>query len=389
MIDVVVVGCGLSGMVVARELAEKQMKVHIIEKRNHIGGNIFDYYNSEGCLVQKYGPHVFFTNDEGIEQYVKKFVDIMPFFPEYRTKINGKYIPMPFNFASIDLLYTKEHAELLKGQLLNEFHNREIVSVLDLISSNVKEIHDYGMFMFEHEYRKYSSKHWNIPIDDIDPAVFTRVPVYLSYKREYEQHKYQFMPCGGFTKLAQEIINHENITYELNVDALTRLKLNLDEKKCLYVDTNNEEKAIPIVYTGPLDELFSYKNGFLPYRSLEFVWKTIDSSKAPETEITAYPEGDKYLRITDYTRFPKQECKGKSFISIEIPVEYKKDELFGNEPYYPVLTEQTKKISEQYYDDCKVFSNIFFCGRLAEFKYYNMDSIINNAKKLADSILQS
>lgn len=382
MYDYLIVGCGLSGMIVARELAEAGKKVHIIERRGHIGGNIYDYKDENGILVQKYGPHVFFTDNEVIEKYVTRFVPVDYYYAECRTYINGKAIPMPFNFKSIDLLYNDvSFAEKLKSDLIAEFGLNSIVSVVDVINSKNENIHKYGMFMYEREYRKYSAKQWGKPIEVIDPSVFMRVPVYISYKKAYLKAKYQYMPKGGFTKLAESILNHENIDVELSVDALDDIVLDIEKQIIEYKGFSG-----PIIYTGPLDALFSYRYGSLPYRALEFTWKVVDKNIAPETPLSAYPEGDKYIRITDYTQFPPQEFGDKAVIAIEYPFEYKKDELCGNEPYYPTLTNESKEMYEKYNKMAQKIKNLYWCGRLAEFKYYNMDSVIVNAILLADKL---
>lgn len=382
MFDILVVGCGLSGIVIARELAEKGLKVKIVEKRNHIGGNIYDFYDENGILVQKYGPHVFFTDDASVEQYIRKYVPIDYFYAECKTYIAGKAIPMPFNFSSIDLIYENhDYADALKQKLIEEFGTGAIVSVVDVMNSKVKEIHEYGMYMYENEYRKYSAKQWGKPIEDIDPSVFMRVPVYISEKKEYMRQKYQFMPRGGFTNLADIMLNHANISVELNKDALENININSQNNIIKYGKFSG-----PIVYTGPLDALFSYKYGRLPYRALEFTWKTIPKYNAPDTPLSAYPEGDKYIRITDYTQFPPQNLLDKAVIAIEYPLEYKKDELCGNEPYYPTLTIESKNMFARYEQLGKEYRNLFPCGRLADFKYYNMDAVITRALGICQRI---
>ena len=386
MFDVLVIGCGLCGMVVARELADRNIKVHIIEKRNHIGGNIFDYIDKNGILVQKYGPHVFFTDNPEIEKYVTRFVPIDYFYAECRTYINGMAIPIPFNFASIDMIYDVEKAGLLKKYLKREFGEKEIVSAVDIRNSNVSVIHEYGMFIYEHEYRKYSAKQWGMPIEKIDSSIFMRVPVYLSYFRPYTRQKYQYMPQGGFTNFAHRLINHKNISFELDTEALIKIKIDINENKIL---CEGKEADFPVVYTGPLDELFEYNYGKLPYRSLEFVWKTVSKENILETPLSAFPEGDKYTRITDYTQFPLQKLDGKSVIAIEFPVEYDKDSFCGNEPYYPVLTQDSKTMFSMYEVLAKKFRGLYPCGRLADFKYYNMDAVIERAWNVAETVIKN
>lgn len=385
--DMLVVGSGLSGMVIAHEAAQCGKRVLILEKRDHIGGNIFDYRDQNGVLVQKYGPHVFFTDDKNIEKYISQFVPVESFYPECRTYIEGKSIPMPFNFASIDILYEKEEAETLKEALLSEFAPKKIVSVMDVVNSKKEMIHEYGMYMYEHEYKKYTFKQWGIPIEKIDLSVFMRVPVYLSYKSAYLMKKYQFMPQGGFANLAVRMLDNPNIRVELCSDALPRLQLEPNEGRIYFDDHVN----IPIVYTGPLDALFAFCYGKLPYRALEFVWKTIDAEKGPPTPLSAFPETDKYIRITDYTQFPPQKADNKSVIAIEFPIEYDRSAWCGNEPYYPVLTEASETLISQYRLLAEKFVNLFPCGRLADFKYYNMDQAINRAidvwKHVQESLL--
>lgn len=382
MFDVLIIGCGLSGIVIARDQAEKGKRVKIIDRRNHIGGNIYDYIDENGVLVQKYGPHVFFTDDENIEKYITQYVPVYPFYPECRTYIDGQPIPIPFNFESIKKIYGEtEYAKELESDLINEFGIDSIVAVTDLLDSKKETIRNYGTYMYQHEYRKYSAKQWGKPIEEIDPSVFKRVPVYISNKKPYLRQKFQYMPEGGFTHMAAKMLNHKNITVELSVEALDHIKIIND--KVFYDDYSG-----PIVYTGPLDALFEYQYGRLPYRALEFTWKRIDKKMALETPLSAFPEGDKYIRITDYTQFPPQECDNYAVIAIEYPLEYKPNELCGNEPYYPTLTDDSKKINQKYQMLGKKYSNLFPCGRLADFKYYNMDACILRAKEISSLLEQ-
>ena len=380
MFDLLIVGCGLTGLVIARDQVEKGKKVKVIDRRNHIGGNIFDYIDENGVLVQKYGPHLFFTDDEKIEKYISRFVDVYPFYPECRTYIGGKAIPMPFNFDSIKRIYgDNPDSQALMEDLIKEFGLDSIVSVTDLLNSNTKSIREYGEYMYEHEYRKYSAKQWGKPIEEIDPAVFKRVPVYISYKKPYLRQKYQFMPEGGFTELARKILDHPNIIVELSTEALDHISF--DNDRIFY-----DNYSGPIVYTGPLDALFGYKYGRLPYRALEFTWKRIKRKNTLETPLSAFPEGDKYIRITDYTQFPPQELGDDSVIAIEYPLEYKPDELCGNEPYYPTLTKDSKEMIAKYKDESTQYKNLYSCGRLADFKYYNMDACIIRAMEISTSL---
>ena len=381
--DCLIIGCGLCGIVAARRLAEAGKQVTIIEKRNHIGGNIYDFCNHDGILIQRYGPHSFFTDRKDIKDYIEQFSPTRDSFVEYRTMINGQAIPMPFNFKSIDLLYQKVEAEELKKRLLDAYPGQEIISVTSLVEHSDPMIKAYGTFMFRNEYQLYSAKQWGRPIDSIEPAVFNRVPVYLSYRKPYQRHPYQFLPVGGFTKLASRMIDHPNITLELEVDALAHLALR--ETGRIFWD--GEELKCPVLYTGQLDELFNYTYGTLPYRSLEFIWKTLPIESFQETGIVAYPQADKITRITEYTKLPYQHVKGKTTIAIEIPFEYTPGSPFGGEPYYPVLTAQTKDLYYRFLKASQKYPTLFLGGRLADYRYYNMDDVILRGWQVADNIL--
>ena len=284
---------------------------------------------------------------------------------------------MPFNFDSIKIIYGEtDFARKLEEDLIEEFGLNSIVAVTDLMESDKESVREYGRYMYEHEYRKYSAKQWGKPIEEIDPSVFKRVPVYISHKKPYLKQEYQFMPQGGFSELSKKMLDHPNISVDLSVDALEAL--HFEGHKILYNDYSGS-----IVYTAPLDALFEYRYGRLPYRALEFTWKKIKKAKAPETPLSAFPEGDKYIRITDYTQFPPQELGDSAVIAVEYPFEYKPDELCGNEPYYPTLTDESKKIFSKYKEEAERYSNLYACGRLADFKYYNMDACILRAMEIS------
>lgn len=384
--DCVIIGCGLSGMVVARSLADQGKKILILEKRNHIGGNIFDEYHDSGILIQKYGPHSFFTNDENIRPYIEQFIETEDCFVECKTVIDGKKIPMPFNFESIDLIYPLEHAERLKNELKECFKGKEMVSVTDLLESGNEIIVEYGQYMYEKEYCLYTAKQWGRDITTISPEIFKRVPVYLSNRKIYQSHEYQFVPKGGFTKLAQKMLDHNNITLRLNCDVLIEDKVRFADNKMI-IELDGNEFHGTIVYTGEIDALFDYQYGTLPYRSLEFIEKVLAEESYQDTAIVAYPQADKITRVTEYKKLPTQDIKGKTLISIEIPYEYDRNMPVGNEPYYPIKNDETDQIYKRYFEKSEKIYNLYLVGRLADYKYYNMDMVINRALEVADNIL--
>ena len=383
--DCLVIGCGLSGMVMARALAEKGHRVHIAERRPHIGGNTYDFYNEDGVLVQKYGPHSFFTEHREVRDYIERYTPVKDCYLQYVTMIDGQALPMPFNFKAIDMLYAPDKAEQLKNTLLQAFPGRETVTVSELVDHPDACIAEYGRFMYENEYRLYTAKQWGRPIEGISPAVFGRVPVYLSYKKEYEPHTYQFVPVDGFTDLARRMLDHPCISYELNVDAREHLTLNESDHTVAW-----DGKAFtgPVVYTGALDELFGFAYGQLPYRSLEFIWKTVPADPGDPIAITAWPQAETVTRVTNYSKLPVQDLKGaRAPVAIEIPFEYHPDRPFGNEPYYPIANEQTQALYEKYRARAAAYPQLLPVGRLADYKYYNMDHTILRAQDAARALL--
>lgn len=388
MYDFVIIGCGLAGMVAARKFADEGFKCLIVEKRKHIAGNIYDEVDHNGFLIQKYGPHCFFTNDETIKPFVENYIDVENCFVKCRTMIDNKKIPMPFNFDSIDIIYDKDKAEKLKYALKKKFGDQEVVAVTDLLSCDEKIIKEYGKYMYENEYKLYTAKQWGIDISEISPEVFKRVPVYLSYRDTYQSHKFQFLPIGGFTEFAKRLLDAPNIDMVLNTDAIETNVIQFEENKICVNWKGQKYENIPILFTGELDALFCYEFGKLPYRSLEFVWKLVDAEEFQETEIVAYPQADKITRVTEYKKLPKQNIFKKTEISIEFPVPYDKNLPIGNEPYYPIKNDTNDKKYSRYYEKASLIKNLYLCGRLADYKYYNMDMVIRRAWIVADKMME-
>lgn len=378
--DYVVVGAGLAGGVLARNLAEKKnKKILIVDRRNHISGNIYDFDDEHGVKIQKYGPHVLHTNNDDVYKFITQFCETV----EYRTKceavIDGISTPSPFNFKTIDQFYSSEDADRLKKRLLAYYDNRTAVTVVELLECDDPSIKEFAEFLFEKDYRPYTAKQWNLNPEEIDPSVLKRVPVVLSYGDTYFYDKYEFMPKEGFVSMYNNIISHPNIKIKLETEALEHITF--DEEIVKY-----DDEEINIIYTGAIDELFGYRFGVLPYRSLRFDFKSINADSFQNVAIVAYPQEIGYTRITEYTKMPFQSCDGWTNVAYEYPVIYDKNADEGNEPYYPVLTDESQKIYKQYLEYSRKYKNLILCGRLAEFKYYNMDQVILNALKLYENM---
>lgn len=369
--DIIVVGSGFAGSIIARLFAEEGKKVRLIERRNHIAGNMYDFVSEDGIRIQKYGPHTFHTNMEHVYNYVNQFCDLEKYHLKCEAVIKGNSTPSPFNFKTIDQYYSAEEAEKLKRKLVAKYGN-ESATVLEMLNSHDEDIKGYAQFLFENDYSKYTAKQWGVKPEEIDPSVLKRVPIVFNYKDTYFYDKYEALPKNGFTNLFQNILSHPLITVELNKDAIDDMSFEEKEQK-VYFEGNDSL----IIFTGAIDELFDYKFGQLPYRSLYFEYEKMDVKSYQSVAIIAHPEEVPYTRITEYTKLPFQDVGNKTVIAKEYSILYNKQNEKGNEQYYPVLTDESNRLYIKYKDYADKFNNLVLCGRLAEFKYYNMDAVID------------
>ncbi len=372
MYDYVVVGAGISGSIAARCFAEQGQKVLVVERRNHIAGNLYDETDESGILVQKYGPHIFHTNNPKVEEYLKKWGSWEDYFLECMVYMNGKYTPSPFNFQTIDDYFPKEKAEEIKSHIRQIYGNVPKETIVNMLECEDSVIREYAEFLYANDYSLYTAKQWGIEPSEIDKNVLRRVPVLFSYKTGYFDDTCQMMPTQGFTAVIKNILNHPNITVLLNTDANHSLSFSEETKKVYY-----EGNEITVIYTGAVDELLDYRYGRLPYRSLRFEWKSLEEDSYQQAPVVAYPQAEGYTRITEYKKLSVQKKEGKTVIAVEYPLQA--DEELECEPYYPIPTEETAKMYGQYREYLEDYKNLYLLGRLAEYKYYNMDQVIENA----------
>lgn len=376
--DYLVIGCGLSGAVVARHLAEQGRQVTIWERRDHIGGNMYDYVDEHGFLVQKYGPHTFHTKKKELYDYMCRFGRWQDYKLTCGAAWGGKYTPTPFNFTTIDTFYPAEKAELLKEKLKKAFSGRDTATVVEVLAHPDEDIRGYAEFLFQNDYAPYTAKQWGVSPSEIDPSVLKRVPLRFSYEEGYFDDPYQVMPEQSFTHFFQNLLDHPNIHVELGVEALDHIQIRNDR-----IILDGAPLEIPVVYTGALDELFGGIYGRLPYRSLRFEWKYEEKDSLQGAPVVAYPQEAGYTRITEYKKLPVQTGTGTSY-ALEYPLTYQ--EGTQQEPYYPVLTEQSQQQYEQYRRAAEAIPNLICCGRLADFKYYNMDQALEQALNVCENI---
>jgi len=378
--DFIIAGTGLSGSVFARIVAEKGYHVLMLERRNHIAGNAYDKKDKTGILIHKYGPHIFHTNNEEVFQFINRFSEWTPFKLKCEVEMCGKSTPSPFNFKTIDQFYEPEKADLIKHNLRDAYPEQVVVTVVELLKNENDLIREYAQMLFDNDYSLYTAKQWGISPSQIDISVLKRVPVRLDYESMYFTDKYECMPKLGYTEFVKNMLAHPNIEVKTETDALDFISLK--ETSLVFRDWDVNPNC-HFVYTGPIDRLFNYKYGELPYRSLRFEYKTLLQDSFQNAPVVAYPQVKDFTRITEYKKLPIQEIPGKTTIAIEYPLQYQlKDDV---EPYYPIPTENSSQIYQKYKSIASQYTNLILCGRLAEYKYYNMDqaiaSVLNIAKK--------
>jgi UDP-galactopyranose mutase len=380
--DCLVIGCGFAGAVIARELAERSdKKVLIIDKRGHIGGNAYDCVDSEGILIHKYGPHIFHTNSKRVYEYLSRFTKWRDYSHEVLADIYGKKIPVPFNLNSLYMVYDRDKAERLEKKLVFEYGMEKRVTISELRRQTDDDLQELASFIYNNVFLYYTQKQWGVAPEDIDPAVTARVPVLVSYDNRYFQDTYQGIPAEGYTPLFEKMLDHPNINKMLNTDSSMVLKMVSDK---MYLDGKQYHGTV--VYTGALDELYNYCFGRLPYRTLDFVFENHNKTWYQQKGTINYTVDEQFTRITEFKHMTGQNIEGKTAIAKEYPREYTglKDEI----PYYAILNPENIALYDRYKKITEGHKNFYLLGRLAEYKYYNMDTIVERALLLADSIIQ-
>lgn len=380
--DVVIVGCGLSGVVAAREFVDKGKRVLIIEKRNHVGGNVFDFYKND-ILVHKYGPHIFHTNNEIAYQFLSRFTKLNDFKNEVTGLVRGRIIPIPFNFDGIDAFWP-EKKEMLKEKLIEKYGIDKRIFIQELRRSDDSDLKMIGEFVYKNIFENYTMKMWGVSADKIDPEVIKRVPITIGYGKRYFSDKYEGLPINGYTEFIKSVLKTPKI----------KVLLKTDSKKLITFENNKIKldgqpfKGI-LVYTGPIDEMLDYKYGVLDYRSLNIVFDSENISSFQDSAVVNYPQHKKMTRITEYKKMTNQVHPDKTVLSWEFPGQFNQEAFEFSERYYPMMTKDAKKSYLKYYNDAKKIKNLHLLGRLATYKYINMDQSIVTAIELVKSLVKN
>ena len=379
--DALVIGAGFAGAVCARELAERGgRRVLVLERRDHIGGNAYDCTDRAGILIHRYGPHIFHTNDQRVYDYLSRFTRWLDYQHRVVANVYGRLMPVPFNLRSLEVAFGEERAARLQEKLIAAYGAERKVTILELRQNTDPELREVADYVYEHVFVHYTMKQWGQTPEEIDPATTARVPVFLSRDDRYFQDRWQGMPEGGYTPIFRRMLDHPNIQLVTGVDARARLSLEAGE-----IRMDGEVFTGPVVYTGAVDELFAFRFGRLPYRGLKFRFETHDKDFFQTHGTVNYTVDRPYTRITEFKHMTGQVKKGCTTTVKEYSYAYTGAE--GETPYYAIINPENNELYRQYRTLAGDYANLHLLGRLAEYKYYNMDAIVAQALKLADDLI--
>ena len=379
--DILVVGAGFAGAVCARALAEQGLRVLVLERRDHVAGNAYDCPDEGGVLIHRYGPHIFHTNDERVFSWLSRFTGwrnyqhrVVASIPD---EMGGRLrFPVPFNLTSLETAFGEEEGRRLGEKLMAAYGPERKVTILELRQNVDPELAGLADYVYEHVFVHYTKKQWGQRPEQIDPNTTARVPVFLSRDDRYFQDAYQGMPLNGYTPMFEAMLDHPNITLELGVDALARLDVSGEALKL-----DGETFSGQVIYTGQADELFAFCHGPLPYRTLDFRFEQLEQDDFQGYGTVNYTVDQAYTRITEFKHLTGQCCPGKTTIMKEFSRPYTgaAEEI----PYYAIINPENNDLYKRYEAMARGFGNLHLLGRLAEYKYYNMDAIAGRALDLA------
>ena len=353
--DYLIVGCGFAGAVLAERLAtQHQARILMVDRRDHIGGNAFDEYDDAGILIHRYGPHIFHTNSAEIVDYLSAFTDWRPYEHRVLAQVRDQLVPIPINRTTLNLLFK---ADLADDDATAAFLAARAEPVADIRTSEDVVVNGVGRELYELFFQGYTRKQWGLDPSELDRSVTARIPTRTNDDDRYFTDEFQAMPKEGYTAMFRRMLDHPGIELALGTD---------------YRDVRDTVEADHLIFTGPIDEYFDYRFGRLPYRSLRFVHRTIDDAQFQSIGTVNYPSEDvPYTRISEY-----KYLTGQRHSQTSITIEYPAAE---GDPYYPIPRPENQAMYKRYQALADDTPDVTFVGRLATYRYYNMDQVVGQA----------
>ena len=361
--DVLVVGAGYAGSVVAERLASAGRRVLVVERRPHVGGNAYDEYDEQGVLVHRYGPHIFHTNSRRIVEYLSNFTEWRPYEHRALAHVDGKLLPIPINLDTVNGFYGLN----LREEEMGTFFERVREPRSPVLTSEDVVLNAVGRDLYEKFFENYTRKHWGLEPSQLSAGVAARVPVRTDSDDRYWTDDFQALPREGYTRMFETMLDHPNISVELGVD---------------FREVGKFIQTAHLVYTGPIDAYFDHRFGRLPYRSLRFEHTHLPGRPRYQRVATInYPNEHDYIRVTEFKHLTRQEHPGTSIVR-----EYPRSD---GDPYYPIPRPENQALYRRYRALAARERSVTFVGRLAQYRYYNMDQVVGAALKAARGILRS
>jgi len=358
--DFVVVGAGFAGSVTAERLASSlDARVLVIDRRNHIAGNAYDHYDDAGILVHRYGPHIFHTASREVFEYLSRFTEWRSYQHRVVAAVDGQLVPIPINLDTINQLTNGRFS----SSELDAYFRSVAEPVSEVRTSEDVIVSKVGRELYEKFFRNYTRKQWGLDPSQLDASVTSRIPVRTNRDGRYFTDAYQAMPLHGYTRMFERMLDHPNINVMLSTD---------------YREVQGLIPYDTLIYTGPVDEFFDHRFGVLPYRSLDFKFETVNVPVHQPAPVINYPNEYAYTRVTEFKYLTGQEHP-KSTVVYEFP----KD---GGDPYYPVPRPENNELYRRYEKLAQATDGVHFVGRLATYKYYNMDQVVAQALTLCAKI---
>ena len=353
--DYLIVGAGFAGSVLAERLASQHgAHVLLIDRRPHVGGNAYDELNEAGILYHKYGPHIFHTNSEQVVDYLSQFTDWRPYEHRVLARVRGQLVPVPINRTTLNRLFG---LDLRSDGDAEQYLATRAEPVESIQTSEDVVVNAVGRELYELFFRGYTRKQWGLDPSELDKSVTARIPTRTNTDDRYFTDTFQAMPAEGYTRMFERMLAHPLIEIRTGVD---------------FRDVRSEVRAKHIIFTGPVDEYFDFRFGKLPYRSLQFDHQTLDQEQFQETGTVNHPAEDvPYTRISEYKHLTGQQ-HSKTTVTYEYPAA-------EGDPYYPIPRAENQALYKQYEELADATAGVTFVGRLATYKYYNMDQIVGQA----------